>query len=113
LIWKKKKNLRGAKKEDKLELKNVKKGRAEISDGKEVWGGFIFEEVTNGTGEKCRAEKDLEELQVLTSSFVDKSRQQASLIDESMKRTDDLENNLEGAHTRSRILNKNMRKYVS
>jgi len=108
-----KKNLRHVKKDDKQELKNIKKGNSELRDGKEVWGGFIFEEVTEGTGDKCQAEKDLEELQVMTSSFVDKARTQASLIDESMKRTEDLESNLEGAHSRSRILNKNMRKYVS
>jgi len=109
-----KKAVSQAKKESKAEIKDIKKGRAEQQETSQIFGGLVFEEVTDGvTGERCQAENDLDELHKYTAGFVDRSRSQAALIHEGQARIDMLNQGLEHANSRSTALNKNMQRYVS
>jgi hypothetical protein len=54
------------KKASRIEAKNVTKGKQDQRQETVNFGGFIFEERVEGTGPKCQAERDLEELSVYT-----------------------------------------------
>lgn len=60
-----KKNVHAAKKESQALAKDIKKGRADGPQGErqQMAGGFVWEQRTDGVGQKCAAEAGLDQLE--------------------------------------------------
>jgi len=101
-----------AKKDSRLEAKNITKGRAEQREATVNFGGLIFEEHIEGTGPKCQAEKDLEALYGLTQGLKQKSFAQAVLTEETTDQINYINDGINSGVARTQALNSNMVKYV-
>jgi len=107
-----KKEIHQGKKEAMKEAKDVKKGRAELTDDKFVSSGHVFEFRGEGSGPKCQAENDLDEIAKIASGLNNKAKIMSDLVDESQGRIGRVNDEIVRANVRTTNLNKQADKYT-
>jgi len=106
-----KKEIHNGKKDAMKEAKDIKKGRAEQEESKQVWGGHVFETRIEGSGPKCQAEQDLDHIAKVAQNLNTKANQMTVLVDEGSDRARRLNSDVVRANERTAALNKQADRY--
>jgi len=90
-----KKEIQAGKKESMATAKDITKHRVEQQEGQFVSGGQLFEMRVEGSGPKCLAEEQVDQICRQTAGLVDKALIQQQLLEQSRYRAGRIENEME------------------